>query len=71
ILVQTEEVEHGKFVRKCEKTEQILKDCIGRPVEVVKSDTEFTEEYVTNEMVKRSFYFESQALNSFTFWPTQ
>ena len=27
---RTEEVEPGKFVRKCEKTEQILRDCVGR-----------------------------------------
>ncbi|GMP78732.1 hypothetical protein CsSME_00034555 [Camellia sinensis var. sinensis] len=26
----TEEVEPGKFIRKCEKTEQILRDCVGR-----------------------------------------
>lgn len=28
----TEEVEPGRFVRKCEKTEQLLRDCIGRYV---------------------------------------
>lgn len=27
---RTEEVEPGRFVRKCEKTEQTLRDCIGR-----------------------------------------
>lgn len=27
---QTEEVEPGKFVKKCEKTEEILRDCMGR-----------------------------------------
>lgn len=27
---RTEEVEPGKFVRKCEKTEQLLRDCAGR-----------------------------------------
>lgn len=27
---RTEEVSPGKFVRKCQKTEQILKDCVGR-----------------------------------------
>lgn len=27
---KTEEVEPGKFVRKCEKTEKLLKDCAGR-----------------------------------------
>jgi hypothetical protein len=28
----TEEVEPGRFVRKCEKTEQLLRDCVGRCV---------------------------------------
>lgn len=28
----TDEVEPGKFIRKCEKTEQILKDCVGKSV---------------------------------------
>lgn len=27
---KTEEVEPGKFIRKCEKTEEVLRDCIGR-----------------------------------------
>ncbi|CAN6712899.1 unnamed protein product [Malus baccata var. baccata] len=27
---KTKEVEPGKFVRKCEKTEQLLRDCAGR-----------------------------------------
>lgn len=27
---KTEEVEPGKFIRKCEKTEQLIKDCVGR-----------------------------------------
>lgn len=27
---RTEEVEPGRFIRKCEKTEQIFKDCVGR-----------------------------------------
>ncbi|XP_057961146.1 fra a 1-associated protein isoform X2 [Malania oleifera] len=30
---KTEEVEPGKFVRRCEKTEEILKDCVGRSSE--------------------------------------
>ncbi|KAJ4971150.1 hypothetical protein NE237_004249 [Protea cynaroides] len=64
---KTEEVEPGKFVRKCEKTEEILKDCIGRPVEVVKSTTEYTEDDVTNEMAKRSFPFESSGTEAFNF----
>ncbi|KAL5709001.1 hypothetical protein ACHQM5_019738 [Ranunculus cassubicifolius] len=48
----TEEIEPGKFVRKCQKTEEILKSCFGRPTEVVKSNSEYTEEDVTNEMTK-------------------
>ncbi|RXH68872.1 hypothetical protein DVH24_031205 [Malus domestica] len=32
---KTEEVEPGKFVRKCEKTEQLLRDCTGRLLLVV------------------------------------
>lgn len=27
---RTEEVEPGKFIRKCEKTEQLLRDSVGR-----------------------------------------
>lgn len=27
---KTEEVEPGKFVRKCEKTEQVFKSCAGK-----------------------------------------
>ncbi|GAB4857178.1 hypothetical protein Ancab_015086 [Ancistrocladus abbreviatus] len=50
----TEEVEPGKFIRKCEKTEQILRNCVGRPTEVVQSNKEYTEEDVTNEVMKGS-----------------
>ncbi|KAL9242546.1 hypothetical protein vseg_016536 [Gypsophila vaccaria] len=50
----TVEVEPGKFVRKCEKTEQILRDCVGKPTEIVQSNKEYTEEDVTNEMKKGS-----------------
>ncbi|PUZ54568.1 hypothetical protein GQ55_5G142600 [Panicum hallii var. hallii] len=46
----TEEVEPGRFVRKCEKTEKLLRDCVGRPSELVESKTENTEEDVTEEM---------------------
>ncbi|KAL5222386.1 hypothetical protein ABZP36_027099 [Zizania latifolia] len=46
----TEEVEPGCFVRKCEKTEQLLRDCVGRPSELLESKTENTEEDVTNEV---------------------
>ncbi|GAB2230166.1 hypothetical protein Drorol1_Dr00014423 [Drosera rotundifolia] len=48
----TEEVEPGKFVRKCEKTEKILRDCVGKPTLVVKSNTEYTEDDVTQESMK-------------------
>ncbi|KAK6942509.1 hypothetical protein RJ641_027886 [Dillenia turbinata] len=48
----TEEVEPGKFVRKCEKTEQLFKECSGRPAEMVQSNKEYTEEDVTDEVVK-------------------
>ncbi|PWA63485.1 hypothetical protein CTI12_AA311760 [Artemisia annua] len=47
---RTEEVEPGKFIKKCEKTEQILKDCVGRPSEVVQSNKEYTEEDVTDQI---------------------
>ncbi|XP_051226795.1 fra a 1-associated protein [Lolium perenne] len=50
----TEEVEPGRFVRKCEKTEQLLRDCVGRPSELVESKTEHTEEDVTDEMTGAS-----------------
>ncbi|KAK8488472.1 hypothetical protein V6N13_025050 [Hibiscus sabdariffa] len=49
---KTEEVEPGKFVRKCEKTEEVLRECVGRPVEVLQSNKEYTEEDVTEQMVK-------------------
>ncbi|KAL5739855.1 hypothetical protein ACOSP7_028750 [Xanthoceras sorbifolium] len=52
---KTEEVEPGKFIRKCEKTEQIFRDCVGKPVEVLKSNTEYTEDDVTDQMVKGSY----------------
>ncbi|GMH09680.1 hypothetical protein Nepgr_011521 [Nepenthes gracilis] len=48
----TEEVEPGKFVRKCQKTEQILRDCLGKPTEVVQSNKEYTEDDVTEEVMK-------------------
>ncbi|KAA8516833.1 hypothetical protein F0562_017349 [Nyssa sinensis] len=64
---RTEEVEPGKFVRKCEKTEQIFKGCLGRPSEVVQSNKEYTEEDVTDQMVKGSFPVESWELQPFDF----
>ncbi|XP_010505116.1 PREDICTED: uncharacterized protein LOC104782004 [Camelina sativa] len=51
---KTEEVEPGKFVRKCDKTEEVLRHCLGKPSEVVQSNTEHTEEDVTDQMVGRS-----------------
>ncbi|KAG2309142.1 hypothetical protein Bca4012_081939 [Brassica carinata] len=51
---KTEEVEPGKFVRKCDKTEEILRHCFGKPSEVVQSTTEHTEEDVTDQMVRGS-----------------
>ncbi|KAL8505228.1 hypothetical protein ACS0TY_016448 [Phlomoides rotata] len=55
----TEEVESGRFIRKCEKSQQIFKDCVGRPSEMIESNEEYTEEDVTNQMVKGSFPLES------------
>ncbi|KAL6559079.1 hypothetical protein OROHE_006448 [Orobanche hederae] len=52
---RTEEVEPGKFIRKCEKTEQLFKHSVGRPSEMVQSNKEYTEEDVTDQMVKGSF----------------
>ncbi|ESQ52213.1 hypothetical protein EUTSA_v10017281mg [Eutrema salsugineum] len=63
---KTEEVEPGKFVRKCDKTEEILRHCFGKPSEVVQSTTEHTEEDVTDQMVRRSALpnqFEENPLN--------
>ncbi|XP_060177112.1 fra a 1-associated protein [Lycium barbarum] len=56
---KTEETEPGKFMRKCEKTEQTFKDCIGRPSEMVESNKEYTEEDVTDQMSKGSHSIES------------
>ncbi|KAJ4903690.1 hypothetical protein Rs2_17641 [Raphanus sativus] len=64
---KTEEVEPGKFVRKCDKTEEILRHCFGKPSEVVQSTTEHTEEDVTDQMVRGSSslpnQFEENPLN--------
>ncbi|KAF8108981.1 hypothetical protein N665_0104s0287 [Sinapis alba] len=63
---KTEEVEPGKFVRKCDKTEEILRHCFGKPSEVVQSTTEHTEEDVTDQMVRGSSLpnkFEENPLN--------
>ena len=31
---RTEEVEPGKFIRKCEKTEEVLRNCVGKYVSI-------------------------------------
>lgn len=49
---KTEEVEPGKFIRKCEKTEELLKTCAGKPVEVLQSNKEYTEEDITSEVLR-------------------
>ncbi|XP_074571798.1 fra a 1-associated protein [Curcuma longa] len=64
---RTEEVEPGRFVRKCEKTEQLLRDCIGRPSQVIESNTEHTEVDVTEDMNKGLISFESPSPEPFTF----
>ncbi|XP_071721622.1 fra a 1-associated protein-like [Rutidosis leptorrhynchoides] len=51
---KTEEVEPGKFIRKCEKTQELLRDCIGKPVEVLQSTKEYTEEDVSNQVAEGS-----------------
>ncbi|KAK6778795.1 hypothetical protein RDI58_025513 [Solanum bulbocastanum] len=56
---RTEETEPGKFIRKCEKTEQTFKDCIGRPSEIVESNKEYSEEDVTDQMISDSHSIES------------
>ncbi|XP_073154874.1 fra a 1-associated protein [Henckelia pumila] len=56
---RTEEVEPGKFIRKCNNTEQIFKDCIGSPSEVIESIEEYVEEDVTDKMAKGQFSVDS------------
>ncbi|KAF5473452.1 hypothetical protein F2P56_010061 [Juglans regia] len=64
---RTEEVEPGKFIKKCEKTEQVFRDCIGKPVEVVMSNKEYTEDDVTDEVLKGSVSFETSGNGAFDF----
>ncbi|CAO2820229.1 unnamed protein product [Amaranthus hypochondriacus] len=61
----TEEVEPGKFIRRCEKTEQILKDCVGKHTEIVQSNKEYTEEDVTDEVMKASSPLSSEFMRPF------
>ncbi|KAF5747755.1 hypothetical protein HS088_TW05G00482 [Tripterygium wilfordii] len=56
---KTEELEPGKFVRKCEKTEEILRDFLGKPVEVLKCNKEYTEDDVTDQVVQGNHSFGS------------
>lgn len=64
---RTEEVEPGRFVRKCEKTEQLLRQCAGRPAEVVESKTEYTEDDVSDEVKQGFLPFESNDSEPFSF----
>ncbi|ESW34991.1 hypothetical protein PHAVU_001G197500 [Phaseolus vulgaris] len=65
---RTEEVESGKFIRKCEKTEELLRNCIGKPVEVLQSNKEYTEEDITDEVLKgRSVPYSSSDRGMFDF----
>ncbi|XP_004303421.1 PREDICTED: uncharacterized protein LOC101309175 [Fragaria vesca subsp. vesca] len=64
---KTEEVEPGKFIRKCEKTEEVLRDCVGRPIEVVQSNKEYTEDDVTDQVMKGSVSFGSADNGAFNF----
>ncbi|XP_004494268.1 fra a 1-associated protein [Cicer arietinum] len=62
---RTEEVEPGKFVKKCEKTEELLRTCTGKPVEVLQSNKEYTEEDITDEVLRgRSTTFGSSNSSS-------
>ncbi|KAK7284758.1 hypothetical protein RJT34_19511 [Clitoria ternatea] len=47
-----EAVVTGKFIKKCEKTEELLRNCVGKPVEVLQSNKEYTEEDITDEVLK-------------------
>ncbi|KAL1821197.1 hypothetical protein ACET3Z_016066 [Daucus carota] len=64
---KTEEVEPGKFIRKCEKTEQLIKDCVGRPSEVLQSNKEYTEEDITEQVLKGSSSIGSSPSEMFSF----
>ncbi|XP_022765788.1 uncharacterized protein LOC111310571, partial [Durio zibethinus] len=64
---KTEEVEPGKFVRKCEKTEKVLRECIGRPVEVLQFNKEYTEDDVTEQVLKGNFSLGSDVEGPFDF----
>ncbi|KAF4369070.1 hypothetical protein F8388_013399 [Cannabis sativa] len=64
---RTDEVQPGKFVRKCEKTEQLLRDCVGRPPEIVQSNKEYTEDDVTDQVLRGSSPLGSSGQGSLDF----
>lgn len=51
---KTHKTEDGRYIRRCENTEQIFRDCIGRPTELVQSNKEYTEDDVTDQMTMGS-----------------
>ncbi|KAK4776151.1 hypothetical protein SAY87_024112 [Trapa incisa] len=64
---RTEEVEPGKFIRKCEKTEEIFRSCVGKPAELVQSNKEYTEDDVTSEVLGDSVSLGSSEGGHFDF----
>ncbi|XP_010553414.1 PREDICTED: uncharacterized protein LOC104823512 [Tarenaya hassleriana] len=52
---KTEEVEPGRFVKKCERTEEVLRHCLGMPPEVIHSNKEYTEEEISNPSLPNRF----------------
>ncbi|GAV63889.1 hypothetical protein CFOL_v3_07407 [Cephalotus follicularis] len=55
---KTEEVEPGVFLRKCQKSSELLRDCLGKATEVLESSTEYTEDDVTEQVVKGGSKFD-------------
>ncbi|KAJ7565643.1 hypothetical protein O6H91_02G068700 [Diphasiastrum complanatum] len=43
--------ESGKPMKRCERTKELLRRCSGRPVEVVESITETTEEDLSSDLI--------------------
>ncbi|GAA0159770.1 hypothetical protein LIER_16475 [Lithospermum erythrorhizon] len=64
---RTEETEPGKFIKKCQNTEQIFRDCVGKPSELLQSNKEYSEEDVTDQMMKGSIPSESSDQRPFNF----
>ncbi|KAJ0982613.1 hypothetical protein J5N97_010868 [Dioscorea zingiberensis] len=63
---RTEEVEPGRFIRKCENKEQIFRDCVGRPTEV-ETRTEFTEDDITDKIKSGVIPFGTSNAEPFNF----